>query len=152
MKKLVALTLFLLAAVVLADGNVPTNTPGATAVAVTANQAATTCVSNAAAAAAQATATVPAVAGQFFYVTMLEIQYGAIAAPTATLLATTSSNLPGSPTWNDAAPAATFQHDLVIPFMVPLKSSVVGTATVITGNTGVASISQNIKLCGFYAP
>lgn len=150
MKKLALLLLFISVAV-FADGNNPTNTPGATPVAVVASQASTTCISAAGAAGAQATATVPAVSGQFFYVTYLEIEYGAIAAPSATLLATTSSNLPGSLVWNDAAPATTFQHDISMSFTVPLKSSAAGIATVVTGNAGVASISQRINICGFYA-
>src|SRR5581483_12492837 len=96
-------------AIAYGDGNVPSSTPNATPVAVTSTQAGTICCESAAAAAAQATCTVAGVAGQFFYVTLIEIQYGAIAAPSATLLATTTSNL-GGIGFHDAAPAATFQH------------------------------------------
>lgn len=135
-----------------ADGNDPTTLPSSTPVYVVASQASTTCVNALAAAAAQATVTIPACpAQQFFYLTMLKIQYGAIAAPAATLLATTTTNIPGNPTFNDAAPAATFHHDLVIPFPIPQKTTTAATATTIVGNAGVTSISQNFTACGFCA-
>jgi hypothetical protein len=149
MKKLAAVLAVLVAAIAMADGNVPQN--GSTPVAISSNQAATTCVVSSVASGSQATATVPAVAGQFFYVSFIEIQYGAIAAPAATLLSTTSTNLPGALSWSVAFPAAVGNFDNALTFTVPIKSSVVGTATVITGNAGVTSISENIKVCGFYA-
>ena len=150
--KKLALASLLLSALVLADGNVPGNTPGSTAVAITSNQAANTCVTANAAAAAQATATVPALAGMFFYVTLIEVSYSAIAAPAATLMTTTSTNVSGSFSVQQAMQAAVGENRVIYPFAVPLKSSAIATATVLTGNAGVASISQSIKLCGFYAP
>lgn len=151
--KKLALVSLLLATFVLADGNAPLNTPGATTVAITAQQATTTCVTANAAAAAQATATVPAVQGQFFYVTLVEVAYSAIAAPAATLLATTTTNFPGTFSVSQAMQAAVGENRVSYSFgSGGLKSSAASTATVITGNAGVASISQSIKLCGFYAP
>jgi hypothetical protein len=94
--KFLALALSLFSAAAFADGNDPTNTLGSTPVVVAASQAANFCVESNVAAAAQAIATVPAQAGMFFYVTNLEVSLIAIAAPVATLMATTSSNLPGS--------------------------------------------------------
>lgn len=150
MNRIVTL-LCLLSAVAFADGNIPTNTPGSTPVAITSMQAATTCVTSAAAAGSQAIVTVPAVNGQFFYVTHLEVSYSAIAAPAATLMATTTTNF-GSFTLSQAMQAVVGENRVIYAFATPVKSAVAGTATVLTGNAGVTSISQSHKLCGFYAP
>ena len=97
MKKLPAvLAAIFVASLALADGNVPSNMPGATPVAVTSMQAGTICVVSAAAAGSQATATINGVAGLYFYITWLDITYSAIAAPAATLMATTTTNFPGT--------------------------------------------------------
>lgn len=137
----------------LADGNNPTNTPGSTPVSVTSQQSATTCITSAAAAAAQAIATVPAVSGQYFYVTWLDITYSAIAAPSATLMAATTTNFPGSFTVSQPMQAAVGDNQRQFNFGPGgLKSAAPGTATVVSGNAGVAAISQNIRICGFYAP
>jgi hypothetical protein len=138
--------------VALADGNDPTTLPSATPVYVVASQGSTTCASNAAAAAAQATATINACpAGQFFYITYAESAYSAIAAPAATLMATTSTNIPGSFGWSQPMQAAVGDNIRTASFAVPLKTSTAATATTLVGNAGVASISQNMKLCGFCA-
>ena len=93
--KYAALAVVLLSSAAFADGNVVTNTPNATAVAVVSQQAGTLCITANAAAAAQATVTSPAgVNGAFFYITLIESTYSAIAAPAATLMATTSTNIP----------------------------------------------------------
>jgi hypothetical protein len=151
MKRL-ALLCLMFSVIALADGNVPSNTPGATPVAVTSTQAGTICANSAAAAGAQATATINGVAGLYFYVTWLDITYSAIAAPAATLMLATTTNFPGAFTVSQPMQAAVGDNVRSFPFTVPLKTAAAGTATVVTGNAGVTSISQNIRLCGFYAP
>lgn len=153
MKKnaIIIAVMLMLATFVKADGNV-TSQFGSTLVSVTSMQAATTCITAAAAAGSQATATVPALAGQFFYVTHLDIAYSAIAAPAATLMAATTTNFPGSFTVSQPMQAAVGDNQRLFAFTTPVKSAAAGTATVVTGNAGVASISQNIRICGFYAP
>jgi hypothetical protein len=138
--------------VALADGNVPSNTPTATPVAVTSQQAGTICTVSAAAAGSQATATINGVAGLYFYVTWLDITYSAIAAPAATLMAATTTNFPGTFTVSQPMQAAVGDNQRAFSFAIPLKTAAAGTNTVVTGNAGVTSISQNIRLCGFYAP
>ena len=135
-----------------ADGNVPSNTPNATPVAVTSQQSATICAHAAAAANAQAVATINGVAGMYFYITYVESTYSAIAAPAATLMATTPTNFPGTFGFSQPMQAAVGDNSRTVQFAIPLKSASPGVATVVTGNGAVASISQNMKLCGFYAP
>lgn len=149
--KTLSALLSLLSLAALADGNDSSNTPGATPVFVTASQAATDCVESNVAAAAQAVATVPARAGQFFYVTNIEVTLIAIAAPVATLMATTSSNLPGAFSVRQAVQAVVGTQTTQIMLNLPLKASVANTAVVLTGPTGLANVSQNIRVCGFYA-
>jgi hypothetical protein len=152
MKRLpVALAALLVAGIALADGNDTSNTPGATPVNVVSSQAGTICTVSAAAAGAQAIATINGVAGFYFYVTWLDITYSAIAVPAATLMATTTTNFPGTFTVSQPMQAAVGDNARAFPFTVPLKTAAAGTATVVTGNAGVTSISQNIRLCGFYA-
>lgn len=92
--------------------------------AVTATAAANTAV----------TLTLPAVAGQFHYITGIEIMRTATAAlaGTATLVVTTT-NLPGSLAWSigNAMTAGGTANDKMIMLDNPLKSSVVNTATTI---------------------
>ena len=152
MKKLALVVALVVSVIALGDGNVPSNTPNATPVAIISQAAGTTCVTAVAAAGSQATATVPGIAGQFFYITWLDITYSAIAAPAATLMATTTTNFPGTFTVSQPMQAAVGDSARSFSLAIPLKSAVVGTATVVTGNAGVTSISQNIRICGFYAP
>ncbi len=147
--KTFALLLSLLALNVFADGNVQPN--GATPIAVVSNQAASFCVENPVAAGSASVATVPAQSGLYFYVTNISVALNAIAAPVATLMPTTSTNLPGAFSIRMAVQAAVGNFLWTEAFSVPLKSSVVGTATVLTG-TALANVSQNIRVCGFYAP
>lgn len=151
MKKILPF-LLLLPLLALADGNDPTTLPTATPVYVTASQATTNCYHAAAAAAAQATATAPACPAQipFFYVTLIESTYSAIAAPAATLMATTTTNL-GTFGASQAMQAAVGENSRQWPFAVPLKTTTAVTATTVVGNAGVAAISQNMKVCGFCA-
>lgn len=106
-------------------GRLNTNTaPQPTTLAVTVTAAANT----------GATLTLPAVAGQFHYITGIEIMRTSTAAlaGTATLVAT-STNLPGALAWSfgNAMAAGATQRDLVITFPNPIKSSVVNTATTV---------------------
>lgn len=149
MKKLIAL-LVLLPVLTYADGNVPPN--GAAPVAIMSIQAATSCTESAVAAASQSVVTIPALSGNYFYITSITVVLNAIAAPVATLMATTTTNVPGSYTVRQAVQAAVGTQQYVDTLNIPLKSSVVGTAVVFTGPTGLANVSQHIRVCGFYAP
>jgi hypothetical protein len=156
MKRLATLAVLFFVAVgvkvALADGNDPTTLPSATPVYLVSSQATTSCVHSAAAANAQATATIPACgAGLYFYVTYVESTYSAIAAPSATLMATTSTNIPGSFGFSQPMQAAVGDNSRTAAFAVPLKTTAANTATTLVGNGAVASISQNMKLCGFCA-
>lgn len=133
-----------------ADGNVPPN--GSAPVSVVSIQAATSCTESSVAAASQAVVTVPAVSGQYFYITSITVMLNAIAAPVATLMATTTTNVPGAYTVRQAVQAAVGTQQYIDTLNVPLKSSVVGTAVVFTGPTGLTNVSQHIRICGFYAP
>lgn len=138
--------------VALADGNDPTTLPSSTPVYVVASQATTNCNHQAAAAGSQATVTINACgAGLYFYITAVESTYSAIAAPAATLMATTSTNIPGSFGFSQPMQAAVGDNSRMMSFPVPLKTTTANTATTLVGNAGVASISQNMKLCGFCA-
>lgn len=153
MKKLfpaVLLTALFIGAVVRADGNDPSGTTGGTTVYVAASQAATVCVESNVAAGSATSTTIPAVAGQYFYITSVTSMLNAIAAPVATLYPTTSSNVPGSFSVRQAVQAAVGNFDHNEIFAVPLKTSVVGTPTVFTG-TALANVSAMFRVCGFYA-
>ena len=97
-------------------------------------QSTTLAVTVTAAANTAATATLPAVAAQFHYITGIEIIRTSTAAlaGTATLVVTTS-NLPGALAWSfgNAMAAGATQRDLLITFPNPIKSSVVNTATTV---------------------
>ena len=97
-------------------------------------QSTTLAVTVTAAANTAATATLPAVAAQFHYITGIEIMRTstALLAGTATLVVTTS-NLPGALAWSfgNAMAAGATQRDLFITFPNPIKSSVVNTATTV---------------------
>ena len=152
--RIAILVVSLLSSAALAYGDNPATTPGVvTPVVVVASQATNVCVTANAAAGAQATVTIPAVPGQFFYATLVESSYSAIAAPVATLMTTTSTNLTASFSIQQAMQAAVGENRVIYTFpAAPLKSTTVGTATTLVGNAGVAAISQSLKACGFYAP
>lgn len=133
----------------LADGNVPPN--GSTPVTLASSQAATVCVESTVAAGSATAVTVPALSGQYFYVTNISSAINAIAAPVATLYPTTSTNLPGAYSIRQAAQAVVFNINQQEVFPVPLKSSVVGTAVTFAG-TALANVSASLRVCGFYAP
>lgn len=133
-----------------ADGNDPSTNTLATPVAVISTQAATVCVESTVAAAAATAVTVPAVAGQYFYITNVSSMVNAIAAPVATLYATTSTNVPGSYSVRQAVQAAVGSSAYVENFPGGLKTSVAGVATTFAG-TALANASASFRVCGFYA-
>ena len=151
MKKLAAL-FCLLSLVVLADGNDPTNTPGATPVSVVSSQAATICVESTVAAGSQPVVTVPACTGTlpYFYITNVSSILNAIAAPSATLVPTTTSNVPGGYSIRQAMQAAVGTSLYQESFPGGLKTIAPNTATVFTG-TLLASVSMSLRVCGFCA-
>lgn len=86
------------------------------------------------AAAAAVTATLPAVAGQFHYITGIEIEAYSTVARTgsATPVLVTSTNLPGNNVFTFASAAAIGTSDTkLLTVSNPYKSSVVNTATTI---------------------
>lgn len=91
-------------------------------------------VTGTAAAGAGVTVTLPAVASQFHYLTLVEIRQYAAAALTggATPVIVTSTNLPGSPAWTfqTALAIGTSEVQLYVP-VTPLRSAVVNTNTTI---------------------
>lgn len=94
------------------------------------------------AAAAAVTATLPAVSGQFHYITGIEIEAFSSAARTgsATPVIVTSTNLPGSNAWTFASAAAIGTADTKwYQTANPIRSSVVNTATTIVcpATTGI---------------
>lgn len=117
----------------LSDGTV-INTLSPSTLAVTVTAAANT----------GATLTLPAVVGQFHYITGLYVTRNATAAlaGTATLVITTT-NLPGSLAFSvgNAMLAGGTQHDLMINLTQnPLKSSVANTATTVVMPTPGAAV------------
>lgn len=102
------------------------------------------------AAAAGATATLPAgAAGLFHYITHIDITRNATAAVvgTATLIHT-STNLVGSPAWSvgNAIAAGGTEKDVWIDFAQPLKSSVAATNTTIVAAAGGAAVLNRINV------
>lgn len=97
-------------------------------------QAADKAVSVTGAAGAAVTATLPTVAGQFHYITRINIIAYASAARTgaATPVVVTSTNLPGSLAWTTPTAAAIgTQYETDIQLSGPLKSSAANAATTI---------------------
>lgn len=82
------------------------------------------------------TATLPAVAGQFHYITSIQISklYGVIGVAAGAGVIITSTNIPGTPAWTTeqlASPAGTVVRVVDLTPVTPIKSSVVNTATTI---------------------
>jgi hypothetical protein len=105
--------------------------------------AANLCVSATAATGVAVTATLPAVAGQFHYISSLIITkiFTATNAASATPLLVTTTNLPGSLTFSFGQPLGTIGTDYIRTndWAFALKSSVVNTATTIVcpATTGI---------------
>lgn len=97
-------------------------------------RAATLAVTNTGASGAAVTLTIPAVASQFHYLTLIEIRQYAVAGLTggATPVVVTSTNLPGSPAWTfkTVLPIGDTEAQIYVP-TTPLRSSVVNTNTTI---------------------
>jgi hypothetical protein len=101
------------------------------------------CQSVVGASGAAVTATLPAVASQFHYISEIRIERYATVVNTAsaTPITVTTTNLPGSLAWlvDNGADTLGSLTDKVITPAVPIKSSVAGTATTIVApaSTGV---------------
>lgn len=104
---------------------------------------------------ASVTATLPAVAGQFHYLTSIHVTRTCTAALVGTAaLAITTTNLPGSLAYTagNACPVGTTQNDLVLDLKFPLKSSVVNTATTVVCPAAGAAVVCRISVLYFAAP
>jgi hypothetical protein len=130
-----------------ADLNPSTNTvslPSST-LAVTALSAANSAV----------TATIPAVAGQFHYITSIHVTRTCTAALTGSAaLAITTTNLPGSLTYTsgNACAVGSTNNDLALDMDFPLKSSAVNTNTTIVCPAAGAAVLCRISVLYFAAP
>lgn len=102
---------------------------------------------------AQVTATVAAVANQYFYVTSIFMQNCMDATGAAIpLVAWTTANLPGNPTFiaNAASAASTCAVPILLNFTTPLKSLIPGTAVTLTSPSGISHVSFNGWITGYY--
>lgn len=119
---------------------------------VTPPRACNVVLNSGAAGTAQTVLTVPAIGSMYFYLCSYDEFIGATTAPAATLLNTTTTNLGGARFYNQVAATATQGPGVHFAPAQPLKSSVPGTAVVITGNAAVTSVNFGAQLTGFYAP
>lgn len=102
---------------------------------------------------AQVTATVAAVANQYFYVTSIFVQNCEDATGAAIpLVSWTTTNLPGNPVIvaNAASAASTCSAPTQMSFTTPLKSLVPGTAVTLVSPTGISHVSFYGYVTGFY--
>jgi hypothetical protein len=101
------------------------------------------------------TLTLPAVTGQFHYITSISIvrSCGTLLAGTA-VLAVTTTNLPGSLAWTggNACAVGSTNTDLAMSFPNPLKSSVAGTATTLIAPSGGAAVQYRLTVTYYAAP
>lgn len=108
---------------------------GSASIGTTVQRAADLVVTATGTAGAAVTMTLPAVASQFHYISLIEVtQYaGAILIAAATPITVTTTNIPGSPVFTLSAAALGLGavENRVYPFSSPVKSSVVNTATTI---------------------
>lgn len=117
-------------------------------------KAADLAVSVTGAAAAAVTVTLPAVAGQFHYISRINIIAYATVARTgaAAPVVVTSTNLPGALAWTTpTAQAVGTQYETDIQLTSPLKSSAVGIATTIVA-PGTASVIWRINVIYYTGP
>lgn len=101
------------------------------------------------------TATLPAVAAQFHYITAITVTRTCTAALVGTAaLAITTTNLPGSLafTAGNACPVGTTNNDVALTFHFPLKSSVANTATTIVCPAAGAAVVCRINIEYWAAP
>jgi hypothetical protein len=137
--------LLIVAGGLIGQTNVGYQSPFPSTLAVTALSAANTAV----------TATLPAVTGQFHYITAIRVTRTCTAALTGSAaLAITTTNLPGSLAWTagNACVVGTTNNDVAMDFHNPLKSSVVGTATTIVCPAAGAAVVCRIVATYFTAP
>jgi len=117
-------------------------------------QPANSAVSVTGAAAAAVTASLPAVAGQFHYISRINIIAYATAARTgaAAPVVVTSTNLPGSLAWTTPTAAAIgTQYETDIQLTSPLKSSAANVATTIVA-PATASVIWRINVIYYTGP
>jgi hypothetical protein len=121
-----------------ANGNLKVNVQSAT------DEASNLVQGNTGASGAAVTVTLPAVAGEFHYITMIEITkiFAAANSASATPLVVTTTNLPGSLSYSFGQPVGAIgvEDERIYPFGdSPLKSSVANTATTIVcpATTGI---------------
>lgn len=102
---------------------------------------------------AQLTVTLPAVAGQFHYITNIELTHGCTSGVAGSALLTiTTTNLGGLQWINGNLCNAGQEHIQLYTFSPPYKSAVIGTAsTIVFPATGTASQSA-INVYYFTAP
>ncbi len=116
---------------------------------------ATLAVTTLSAANTSTTATLPLVAGQFHYITSIQVQRTCTAALTGSAaLAITTTNLPGSLAWTagNACAIGSTNNDVILVFASPLKSSVVGTATTIVCPAAGAAVVCRVTVLYYAAP
>jgi hypothetical protein len=105
---------------------------------------------------AAGTITLPAVAGQFHYITAIEVTRNATAALVGSAtLAITTTNLPGGGTWYRVGNAMIIggtQKDVVQQFASPIKSSVVNTNTTIVFPAPGAAVLWTTTVWYYTAP
>lgn len=106
-------------------------------------------------AATTVTATLPLVAGQFHYITGIQIVRTCTTAIAGTAaLAVTTTNLPGSLafTSGNACAVGSTNVDFSMSFASPLKSSVAGTATTLVAPSAGSAGFYRITVFYFSAP
>lgn len=104
---------------------------------------------------AAVTATLPAVAGQFHYITAIIVTRSCATALTGSaILAITTTNLPGSLafTAGNACAVGTTNNDVVWMLSAPLQSSVVNTATTVVCPAAGAAVVCRITVVYFTGP
>ena len=101
------------------------------------------------------TVTLPAVAGQFHYLTHLVVQRtGTTALVGSAALAITTTNLPGSLAYTagNACAIGSTNNDVVLHLSFPLKSSVVNTATTFVCPAAGAAVVCRVSVLYFTGP
>lgn len=92
-----------------------------------------------------ATATLPAISGQFHAITRIELVklYNVVGVAAGAGVLVASTNLPGNPAWTTeqlASPAGTAMKVIDITFAIPLRSLLAGVATTFTAPAQLQTI------------
>lgn len=122
---------------------------------ITSLPTATLAVTGLSAANTAVTVTLPAVAGQFHYITAITVTRTCTAALTGSAaLAITTTNLPGSLafTAGNACAVGSTNNDVNLSLSSPLKSSVVNTATTVVCPAAGAAVVCRVNVVYFAAP